>query len=332
MQANQARIKSSPGSSSVASSFPLSTPLLVHVLGFLQLPQRLGSAALVCKAWREAANAATTSISHTFNWENFAASQRQLHSIPAWLARGTAQHVTALHLDSMSGMLGDEEDLAQVFLPLQQLCKLRSLKLLTVELLKEQLQGHSRTACIISISSSSSNANPLAGISSSLTALELADVQLNSFSSTQELFCCMSSLSKLQRLELDGVRVQPQDDVELDSFTESCSGEPTLADALRQMPQLTRLSLAHHWECQLGYEVIPGLLGAALAGLQQLQELELSGFRVAEARPRTLFKQLPASLTKLQVSGPANVPGHPLHTCQVSSSHYTIRSEICLRH
>jgi hypothetical protein len=285
---------SSKNSSDDSSSFPLPTQLLVHVLSHLQLPQRLGSAALVCKAWREAANAATTSISHTFNWNMPDASQRQLSSIPTWLERGTAQHITAIDLDS--GWGEDEYDMGLVLLPLQKLCKLRSLRFVGIEL--EQPLDYSSAAC----SSSNARLNPLAGICNSLTALDLSDVQLNSFSSTQELFRSMASLSKLQRLELDGVRVQRQQEA---VETDSGSGRLTLADALCRMPQLTRLKLSQSYACELGYQNHPAAIGTALAGLQQLQDLQVHGFDAAETEPQALFRQLPAILTKLQVGCPA---------------------------
>jgi hypothetical protein len=264
----------------------------------LKNSERLGSAALVCIAWREAANAATSSISHTCNWADRDSIDQRLNSITAWLERNTAQHITVLNLDSRWGE--DEDDVAEVPLPLQQLSKLRSLKLILVELLDEPLLGNSST----SISSSTTTFwNPLAAMSSSLTALELYDVTLHSFSSMQKLFGCMASLSKLQRLELTSVRVEPQ--ATEDEEEEACrsSGfETTLATALFQMPQLTRLLLNVQTECQLRWQHSPGSTGAAIAGMQQLQQLDLSGVDAAEAAPHIVFTHLPASITHLHVS------------------------------
>ncbi|WIA39062.1 hypothetical protein OEZ86_005206 [Tetradesmus obliquus] len=302
--------KNTACSGRVASCFTLPTPMLVHVLNYLQPAQRLGKAALVCRAWREAANAATSSIAFTFKWADYDASKRQLASMTAWLERGAAQQVTSINLDY--GWGEDEDVCLEVSLPLQQLCKLRSLRLISFDLLEEPPLCSSSSSSIAGI-------NPLAAMSSSLTALELYDVTLPSFNSMPELFRCMASLSQLQRLELTSVRVEPP----TYSFAElmsnrrrgSCSSAYTytLADALCQMPQLTRLQLDVQTECQLHWKHSPGPMGAAIAGLQQLQQLELSTLDVPKAEPHTLFMQLPASITLLHV-GRACVTFTPAET------------------
>ncbi|WIA39070.1 hypothetical protein OEZ86_005214 [Tetradesmus obliquus] len=171
----------------VSSCFPLPTALLVHVLSYLQPSQRLRNAALVCKAWRHAANAATSSISGSYDWAD-EADQRQLGSIAAWHELGTAQQVTAI-----------------------------------------------------------------------------------------DLHCCCGDDDEGER------------------------------------GQLTLLSLDDLTECQLGWKYIPGPMGAAIAGLQQLQELDLHSLNVPEAEPHTLFKQLPVSITRLTV-GRAHVTFTPFQT------------------
>uniref|UniRef100_A0A383VN45 F-box domain-containing protein n=1 Tax=Tetradesmus obliquus TaxID=3088 RepID=A0A383VN45_TETOB len=292
--------KNTACSGRVASCFTLPTPMLVHVLSYLQPAQRLGSAALVCKAWREAANAATSSIAYLFDYADYDASSRQLASMTAWLERGAAQQVTSIDLHC--GWGEDECDFGEVYLPLQQLGKLRTLKLVSLDLLKEPLPGTS------SSSSSVAGINPLAAMSSSLTALELWDVTLPSFDSMPELFRCMASLSKLQRLELTSVRTEPPAHDYTVRITRrregSCSSAYTctLADALCQMPQLTRLRLDEQTECQLRWKHSPGPMGAAIAGLQQLQQLELCDLDAAEAEPHMLFRRLPASITRLLVT------------------------------
>ncbi|WIA18767.1 hypothetical protein OEZ85_003452 [Tetradesmus obliquus] len=235
------------GSGRVNSCFPLPTPLLMHVLSYLQPAQRLGKAALVCKTWREAANAATSSIAYTFNWADYDASNRQLASMTAWLERGAAQQVTSINLDY--GWGEDENVCLEVSLPLQQLRKLRSLRLISFDLQEEPP--------LCSSSSIIAGINPLAAMSSSLTALELYDVTLPSFNSMPQLFRCMASLSQLQRLELTSVRIEPPTDSFADLMANrrrgGCSSAYTytLADALCQMPQLTCLKLDVQTECQL---------------------------------------------------------------------------------
>uniref|UniRef100_A0A383VM48 Uncharacterized protein n=1 Tax=Tetradesmus obliquus TaxID=3088 RepID=A0A383VM48_TETOB len=150
-------------------------------------------------------------------------------------------------------------------------------------------------------------------MSSSLTNLELRDVTLRGFNSMPELFRCMASLSQLQRLELTSVRVDPAATGVTTTRVGSCFGAFTLADALRHLTQLTLLSLDDLTECQLGWKHIPGPMGAAIAGLQQLQELDLHSLNVPEAEPHTLFKQLPVSITRLTV-GRAHVTFTPFQT------------------
>jgi hypothetical protein len=91
-------------------AFPVPAALLAHVLSYVPLSQRLGRAALVCRAWHAAADAASTSITHSFKWYDPDAGAAEATSIEAWLRRGAAQHITALALDGIQDLVEEEDD------------------------------------------------------------------------------------------------------------------------------------------------------------------------------------------------------------------------------
>jgi hypothetical protein len=276
--------------------FPLPAALLVHVLSYLPLSQRLGRAALVCRAWRAAADAASTSISHSFKWYDPDAGAAESASITAWLGRGAAQHITALALDGLLEQ-DDEDSPRDLCLPMQQLSQLRSLQMSSIDLLRDQpLGGSSSSSC------SGDMAGPFAAMGSSLTFLELYDMTFHGYN-MQQLFHSMASLSQLQRLELTSVRVEPQDGAGWKALEMGTVGQTySVADVLRRMPHLTYLHLDEQTECQLQWAHSPAAIGTAVAGLHHLQHLDLCGLELPEGAPHTMFRRLPASITKLHVS------------------------------
>jgi hypothetical protein len=243
-------------------------------------------------------NAASTSISHSFKWYDPDAGAAEATSIAAWLRRGAAQHITALALDRILEE-NDDESFRELCLPLQQLSKLHSLKMTSIDLLRDETLGRSSSS-----SSSGDMVGSFAAMGSSLTFLELYDMTFHGYN-MQQLFHSMASLSQLQRLRLTSVRVEQWDGSGFQALEMETVGQTyTLADVLRHMPHLTYLHLDEQTECQLHWAHCPGAIGAAVAGLQHLQHLDICSLESPEYAPHTLFRQLPASITKLHVSMP----------------------------
>jgi hypothetical protein len=151
---------------------------------------------------------------------------------------------------------------------LQRLRRLQCLQLGTVKLLWQPTDNRSSS----SSSSSSAAINLMAAMSQSLTFLELHNVIIHGISDSAALMRCLASLTGLQRLQLDNLEIQAAPIVA--HYPPSSSGYMTMRQVLLQLTQLTSLSL-NDWEKGLLWQQDLCLIGAAVGGLQQLQQLEL---------------------------------------------------------
>jgi hypothetical protein len=225
-------------------------------------------------------------------------SQQAPRRLAAWLAR-SAQHVTEIQLVAEDKT---SYDFLQLELPFQQLSQLRSLRLGTVELLRQSADSTT------SSSSSSAADNPMAAMSQSLTTLELSNVIFGDISDSSALMQRLAALTSLQRLQLSNIDIRTAPSAVAD--TPDTSGPVTLPEVLLQLTQLTSLALN---DCGKGvlWQRTPCSFGAALAGLQQLQQLELHDLSASE----NMFDQLPESLTLLKVSSAPAVAATPVCMC-----------------
>jgi hypothetical protein len=121
---------------------PLPTEVLVTVLGYVDLQQRIGSCSAVCRAWRNAAAAAAPDINITLKrgsrfYGDTDPSQRR--SLQAWIKRHgmhvTALHVTAAHVANESDELPTRP---QLQLACRKLPQLQQLSAANVVLLPDE--------------------------------------------------------------------------------------------------------------------------------------------------------------------------------------------------
>jgi hypothetical protein len=296
------------------SGFQLPEELLPNILRFVDIQQRMRNTALVCKAWRAAANAATTCLSITIRdryIEHLNSGAPRLYfwterreALEAWLSRDSnAQNVTSICVEAADAVLQAELDrgfVPKIRLQRQQLPHLHTLKLsgccLGIKLepatvgVPAAARGRRRKS-----SSINSQAAPLAPLAGTLTALELRNVTFGSgFSNTfpadnednddEGVLSHLSVLTSLQRLRIS------------EAFTVGRHTPKGVGLALCKLPQLTHLLLDTLEDSDDALE-----LTAAAGALQQLQELELRYDGAYAGYRRHLGTHLPCSITSLKV-------------------------------
>jgi hypothetical protein len=294
------------------SGFQLPEELLPNLLCFLDIQQRMRSAALV---WHAAANAATTCVSVTIaesdiRVEDPPSGAPQLYrwgakhdALAAWLSRDhNAQNVTSICVEAADSVLQaevDSEFVPSLVLQPMQLPHLRSLnlsgcclhiKLATAAAAAAHLpapRGRRRKSCSKASSSAGPAAalDPLAGM---LTALELRNVRFVTFPADEHahegVLSHLAVLTSLQRLRIR------------EAFTVGRHTPEGVGVALCNLPQLTHLLLDNLEDSDEAFE-----MAAAAGALQQLKELELRYGGPYATCKRHLGTHLPCSITSLKV-------------------------------
>jgi hypothetical protein len=263
--------------------------LLARVLQLLDLPQRLGSCAIVSRAWCAAAAAASSNLQLTVNRK---AQAKQLYQ---WLS--SDRHSSGIQGLTLDSKLAARNGRLDVCLPLQQLPLLHGLNLrrLTLHCSSNfsaevaSSSGSATTASSSSHSSSNSSSNAFAPLASTLTALRLDTINLSGFPGG---LCSLSVLTSLQQL---AVKIPCDQEA-------STQQTAALAAGLGQLTQLKSLRVNNaDRSCSA--------LAAAISQLQQLQQLRVS---IAQQRltgrwqpdPQGLGAySLPRGLTSLELGG-----------------------------
>jgi hypothetical protein len=288
------------------SGFQLPEELLPNILRFVDIQQRMHSAALVCKAWRAAANTATTCVSITIRdryIEDLSSGAPRLYfwterreALEAWLSRDSnAQNVTSICVEAADTVLQAELDrgfVPNVRLQPQQLPHLHTLSCCLGIKLEPATVGVSAAARGRRRKSSSINsqAAPLAPLAGTLTALELRNVTFgsgfgNTFPADEGVLSHLGVLTSLQRLRIS------------EAFTVGRHTPEGVGVALCKLPQLTHLLLDNLEDGDDAFEMT-----AAAGALEQLRELELRYDGAYAGYRRHLGTHLPSSITLLKVS------------------------------
>jgi hypothetical protein len=237
--------------------------LLVYVLSCVERQQRLGSCSLVCRAWRDAAAAATTHVSITMPQAGSAPSQTaQCCSFNLWLSKHGRQ------VDSLAVELANAEkyfhvDKAPARPGLQLPC-----------LLLRQLQQLSVTGMLLLPLTAVEKAAAASNASRSKKSIKRSLRRQRSRASRRGSLqlqaglvgpAFLSGLSTLTRLQLDRCT--------LSGWADGLAGLSLLTQ-LQQL-QLQRICVASHTNTQDNIEKTCAELGVALSHLLQLTSLEL---------------------------------------------------------
>jgi hypothetical protein len=282
---------------------------LVQVLARLDQRTRLQAAALVCRAWRAAAAAA--SIEVTAALQNSEDSSRQ-HSLSMYLAaHGTAVYHLNIIGDLTSAARGSTAAVhtSLVELPCNQLGQLSSCSALRCSIKQCNLRPVSTSTASLYNVSSSSSSNALSGLSS-LTALDLESVSLLTFSLE-----ALTALTVLQRLRL----------VNISAAAASATAQPRGALCLQLLTQLTSVILQP-------LSMFPEGAVAVFSSLKRLQKLVIDRCSWGSQQPdgpqqEAMLAKLPLSLTRLQLDLPGvrfNKSALPALACLTALQHLKI--------
>jgi hypothetical protein len=281
--------------------------LLSQVLRHVDCGHRLRSCSLVCKAWRAAATAATSTV---WMWGYMKSSMdRRYASLMQWLLPHGAA-VTELILSNDARV--SYHPSIPVQLPYSNLRQLQRLYVNNCKLLEldsntsdcsrgaggaaiageqpQQQQLASNAAESISIRSSAGSSHPSLSSLTSLTDLCLKDV---TYSLSDSLGSCLPALAELQRLQLGPLQL-PRQPLATE-LQQSEAQQELWRGVLHSLPVLTLLT-----SLELACEQLPSIPDfSPFSSMQHLQGLDLLQ---APVRSLDLLQELPAALTRLELA------------------------------